>query len=160
MRSLFFFNFILFFKLYIILLVLPNIKMNPPQVYMCSPSWTLLPPPSLHHPSGSSQGYPICNGFWFVGYYWKDLPYSRVKIYVSIVKIRDLLCFFTWKNDYKFDELRVCFYVIWPFYFWIYTQKSVKEVTSTGLYTHVPCIIIHSSQILAAAQVIISKING
>ena len=35
----FFFNFI--FKLYIIVLVLPNIKMNPPQVYMCSPSWTL-----------------------------------------------------------------------------------------------------------------------
>ena len=31
-----FFNFI--FKLYIIVLVLPNIKMNPPQVYMCSPS--------------------------------------------------------------------------------------------------------------------------
>ena len=33
---LFYFNFI--FKLYIIVLVLPNIKMNPPQVYMCSPS--------------------------------------------------------------------------------------------------------------------------
>ena len=50
-------NFILFyfFKLYIIVLVLPNIKMNPPQVYMCSPSWTILPPPSPHHPSGSSQ---------------------------------------------------------------------------------------------------------
>ena len=29
------FNFI-FFKLYIIVLVLPNIKMNPPPVYMCS----------------------------------------------------------------------------------------------------------------------------
>ena len=29
--------------------------MNPPQVYMCSPSRTLLPPPSPHHPSGSSQ---------------------------------------------------------------------------------------------------------
>ena len=29
----FFFNFI--FKLYIIVLVLPNIRMNPPQVYMC-----------------------------------------------------------------------------------------------------------------------------
>ena len=26
------------FKLYIIVLVLPNIKMNPSQVYMCSPS--------------------------------------------------------------------------------------------------------------------------
>ena len=49
----FFFYFIL--KLYIIVLVLPNIKMNPPQVYMCSPSWTLLPPPSPYHPSGSSQ---------------------------------------------------------------------------------------------------------
>ena len=31
-----FFNFI--FKLYNIVLVLPNIKMNPPQVYLCSPS--------------------------------------------------------------------------------------------------------------------------
>ena len=30
--------FFFFFKLYIIALVLPNIKMNPPQVYMCSPS--------------------------------------------------------------------------------------------------------------------------
>ena len=29
--------------------------MNPPQVYMCSPSRTLLPPPSLYHPSESSQ---------------------------------------------------------------------------------------------------------
>ena len=34
--SSFFLNFI--FKLYIIVLVLPNIKMNPPQVYMRSPS--------------------------------------------------------------------------------------------------------------------------
>ena len=29
--------------------------MNLPQIYMCSASWTLLPPPSLYHPSGSSQ---------------------------------------------------------------------------------------------------------
>ena len=36
-------------------MVLPHINMNPPQVYTCSPSWTLLPPPSLYHPSGSSQ---------------------------------------------------------------------------------------------------------
>ena len=50
-----FFKFYFIFKLYIIVLVLPNIKMNPPQVYMCSPSWTLLPPPSPYHPSGSSQ---------------------------------------------------------------------------------------------------------
>ena len=37
------------------MLVLPYIKMNLPQVYMCSPSWTLLPPPSPYHPSGLSQ---------------------------------------------------------------------------------------------------------
>ena len=35
-KSLFiFFKFYFIFKLYIIVLVLPNIKMNPPQVYMC-----------------------------------------------------------------------------------------------------------------------------
>ena len=51
----FFFKFYFIFKLYIIVLVLPNIKMNPPQVYMRSPPWTLLPPPSPVPPSGSSQ---------------------------------------------------------------------------------------------------------
>ena len=44
-----------FFKLYIIVLVLPNIKMNPPQVCMCSPSRTPLPPSSPYPPSGLSQ---------------------------------------------------------------------------------------------------------
>ena len=51
----FFFFFFFIFKLYSIVLVLPNIEMNPPQVYMCSTSWTLLLPPSPYHPSGSSQ---------------------------------------------------------------------------------------------------------
>ena len=51
----FFFKFYFIFKLYNIVLVLPNIEMTPPQVYMCSPSWTLLPLPSPYHPSGSSQ---------------------------------------------------------------------------------------------------------
>ena len=36
-------------------MVLPYINMNPPRVYMCSPSWTSLPPSSPYHPSGSSQ---------------------------------------------------------------------------------------------------------
>ena len=49
------FYFIFIFKLYNIVSVLPNIEMNLPQVYMCFPSWTLLPPPSPYHPSGSSQ---------------------------------------------------------------------------------------------------------
>ena len=36
---LFFFQFYFIFKLYIIVLVLPNIKMNPPQVYMYLPNF-------------------------------------------------------------------------------------------------------------------------
>ena len=42
-------------ELYNIVLVLPYIKVNLPQVYMCSPSWTPLPPRSPHPPSGLSQ---------------------------------------------------------------------------------------------------------
>ena len=49
------FKFAFIFKLYNIVLVLPDIEMNMPQVYLCSPSWTLLPPPSPYPPSGSSQ---------------------------------------------------------------------------------------------------------
>ena len=37
----------LFFLLYNIILVLPYIDMNLPQVYTCSPPWTPFPPPSL-----------------------------------------------------------------------------------------------------------------
>ena len=52
---LFFNNLFFFFLLYNVVLVLPYINMHPPRVYTCSPSWTLLPPPSPYHPSGSSQ---------------------------------------------------------------------------------------------------------
>ena len=62
----FFFKFYFIFKLYITVLVLPNIKMNPPQVYMCSPSWTLLPRPSPYHPSGSSQCISPKHPVWFI----------------------------------------------------------------------------------------------
>ena len=51
----YFIKFYLIFKLYNIVLILPNIKMNPPREYPCSPSWTLLPPPYPYPPSGSSQ---------------------------------------------------------------------------------------------------------
>ena len=53
--SFFFFFLILFYLALQYCIVLPYIKMNLPQVYMCSPSWTLLPPPSPYHPSRSSQ---------------------------------------------------------------------------------------------------------
>ena len=40
--------------------------MNLPQVYICSPSWTLLPPPSPFHPYGSSQQFSYLSSKWFV----------------------------------------------------------------------------------------------
>ena len=74
-RLFFFFNLNLFILirgqlLYNIVLVLPYINMNPPWVYTCSQSWSRLPPPSLYHPSGSSQCtspsflYPALNLDW------------------------------------------------------------------------------------------------
>ena len=52
---LFCFIYLFYFFFYNIVLVLPYIDMNPPWVYMSSPSWTPLPPPSPSHPPGSSQ---------------------------------------------------------------------------------------------------------
>ena len=77
-----FFKFYFIFKLYITVLVLPNIKMNPPQVYMmCSPSWTLLPLPSslpipslwvvpVHQPQASSIMHRTWTGNSFHTWYF------------------------------------------------------------------------------------------
>ena len=55
-------------------MVSPYINMNPPQVYTCSLSWTLLPLPSPYHPSGSSQGtspkHPVSCIKPFHSWYW------------------------------------------------------------------------------------------
>ena len=65
---LYFFKFYFIFKLYITVLVLPNIKTNPPQVYTCSPSRTPLPPRTipLGHPSAPAQSilYHALNLDW------------------------------------------------------------------------------------------------
>ena len=74
-----FFKFYFIFKLYIIVLVLTNIKMNPSQVDTCSPSWTLLPPPSPSHPSGLSQ----CTNF--------ECP-------VSCIELVLVICFIIYGN--------------------------------------------------------------
>ena len=63
-------------------MVLPYIKMNPPQVYMCSPSWTLLPPPSPYHPSGSSQWSFLMHKPFI---YLKILKISSVHLSPSVV---------------------------------------------------------------------------
>ena len=38
---------------------MPNIEMNPSQVYVCSPSWSLLPSPSLLPPPSSLWVIPV-----------------------------------------------------------------------------------------------------
>ena len=92
-----FFKFYFIFKLYIIVLVLPNIKMNPLQVYMCSPSWTLLPPPSPYHPSGSSQctspKHPVsCIEPGLASRFIHDIlnvsmPFSQIQFYWNLKEI-------------------------------------------------------------------------
>ena len=52
-QVLFYFLFYLF--IYFTFQYFTYIDMNLPQMYMCSPSWTLFQPPSPYHPSGSSQ---------------------------------------------------------------------------------------------------------
>ena len=98
-----FFFLILFFKLYIIVLVLPNIKMNPPQVYMCSPSWTLLPPPS-----------PLNISF----YVWLSCPFS--------IKYESKLPFFRCFMHVNFKahlshqpfDIRLLYYSLSCYMFW------------------------------------------
>ena len=68
-----FFKFYFIFKLYNIVLVLLNIEMNPPQIYLCSPSWTLLPPHTLPlgRPSASAPSIQYCASnldWWLVSY--------------------------------------------------------------------------------------------
>ena len=56
-RRLFFkFFYFYFILLYNTVLVLAYTDMNLPRVYMSSQTWTRLPPPTPHHPSGSSPG--------------------------------------------------------------------------------------------------------
>ena len=74
------------FRLYITVLVLPNIKMNPPQVYMCSPSRTPLPPTSPFHPSMPDvYGTHVCifEHLKLEVSYVGDLLYSKAAVLIS-----------------------------------------------------------------------------
>ena len=89
--SSFFLNFLLlwlFFLLYNIVLVLPYINMNLPQVYTCPQFWTPLPPPSPYHSSGSSQ----CTS--------SKLPVSCIKPGLAI--------HFTYDNVFMFHITCLC----------------------------------------------------
>ena len=76
-------QFYFIFKLYIIVLVLPNIKMNPPQVYMCSPSWTLLPPPSPILSSILSDMRIVTPAFFCFPFAW-NIFFHPLSLYMSL----------------------------------------------------------------------------
>ena len=74
--------------LYNTVLVLPYIDMNPPRVYMRSQTWTLLPPPSLQHPSGSSPCTSPKHAFTFkmpiVWYFYNAVMSLKVNFHQEL----------------------------------------------------------------------------
>ena len=134
----YFFKFYFIFKLYNIVLLLPYIEMNPPQAYTCSPSWTLLPPPSPNHPSGSSQctspkhpvsciepGLPTCFIYDIIRI---SMPFSQIispspspteskrLFYMSV----SLLLSRTQGYCYHLSKFHICVSILyWCFSFWL-----------------------------------------
>ena len=69
--------------------------MNPPQVYMCSPSWTLLPPPCSYHPSGLSQsmGFGCLLHAWNL--YWASILHMVIYMFLFVLFCFVLFFYFT-----------------------------------------------------------------
>ena len=116
-------------------MVLPYIKMNLPQVYMCSPSWTLLPIPSLwvipvHQPQASSIMHWAWTGnsfhIWYYTCFNAILPnhptlylshrVQRTVLYISVssaVSYTGLLL-----PSFEIPDLCVSIFY-WCFSFWL-----------------------------------------
>ena len=84
---------------------MPYIKMNPPQVYMCSPSWTLLPHPSPYHPSGSSPCPTPSIPYRASNLDWRLVSYMILYIFQchspNTVIFKHHLSVFFWKLNYQ-----------------------------------------------------------
>ena len=99
--------------------------MNPPQVYMCSPSWTLLPPPSPYPPSGSSQcTSPSILVHWFLKCWYSilNLPLDNIQFTLihgpNIPGLYVILFFIV--SDFTFTGRHIQNWVLfplWPSYF-------------------------------------------
>ena len=117
----YFFNFI--FELYIIVLVLPNIEMSPPQVYLCSPSWTLFPPPSPYLPSGSSQctspKHPVsCIEPGLATHFIHDI------IHVSVLTVASWLAYRFLKRQVRWSGIPISFRIFHSF-LWSTQSKAL-----------------------------------
>ena len=77
----------LFILLYSIVLVLPYIDLNLPWVYLCSPSWTPLPPPSPSHPSGSSSAPTLSILYYALNLDWRLVSHMIITCFNVILHI-------------------------------------------------------------------------
>ena len=132
--------------------------MNPPQVYMCSPSWTLHPPPSPFHPSGSSQctspKHPVsCIEPGLATHFIHDIFYSSAilfsfllihyilifkKIYVSLLGLSWF--HLHWKIQTWQRFLHACFPLPWLTVYlapdWVVPWLSNKEILCASAFTY------------------------
>ena len=117
-------------------MVLSYINMNLPQVYTCSPSWTLLHPPFPYHPSGLSQctspKHPVsCIEPGLVTHFIHDIihvsmPFSQISppfpsptesirlIYTSVFLLLSFLTSF--KHERGMNLIKQFFYIYWNSY--------------------------------------------
>ena len=75
-------------------MVLPYINMNLPQVYTCSPSWTLLPPPSPYHLNAFKSSPCLFMAWSLISFYhWiLILSYGYTTGYLSFWNILRISC--------------------------------------------------------------------
>ena len=108
--------------------------MNPPQVYMCSPFWTLLPPPSPYHPSGWSQctspQHPAsCIEPGLATRFIHDI------IHVLTVNIFNLLLSYS-KCSYFINDFILLYFLVFMlhFYFFIFFYLLLYSIVSVLPY--------------------------
>ena len=87
-------------------------RFDPPQVYMCSPSWTLLPPPSFF--------------YIFYNFY---LSLFHLYVYFTLYLLIKVL------HIYNFKQItKICWACLKYFYWWKIWSESFQSCSTTLLY--------------------------
>ena len=123
--------------------------MNPPQVYMCSPSWTLLPPPSPYH--------QILN--------YRIFPWSGTLTFVSFLMLRILV---------SNNIVTYLFYSVHGRKFWtiiisddIFTENTGRSITLVvlflgyirlGIYNYCILKVLWNNSSLCASSLVLNQI--
>ena len=77
---------------------------------MCSPSWTLLPPPSPHHPSGSSQ----CTSPNYLSLLFSETLHLLVISFPCLSLISSVICKASSDNHFAFLHFFFPLEWLWP----------------------------------------------